>query len=70
MSLHFLTTDRYFGTLAADLGCFPLDDGSYHSSTDCRGNGIRGIRSLTGFGIRLRTLSLSVLYLLGVLTRR
>ena len=70
MSLHLLTTERYLGTLVGDLGCFPLDDGSYHSSTDCRGNGIRGIRSLTGFGILLGTLSQSVLYLLGVLSRR
>ena len=70
MKRHILTTERYLGTLADGLGCFPLDDGSYHSPTDCRDNGIRGIRSLTGFGILLGTLSQSVLYLLGVLSRR
>ena len=26
-----------FGTLAGDLGCFPLDPGAYPPGTDCRG---------------------------------
>ena len=26
----------HFGTLADGLGCFPLDDGPYHSPSDCR----------------------------------
>ena len=40
-----LVTKYVFGTLAGDLGCFPLDPGAYPPGTDCRDN-LYGIRSL------------------------
>jgi hypothetical protein len=40
-----LVTKYFFGTLAGDLGCFPLDPGAYPPGTHCRDNFI-GIRSL------------------------
>ena len=70
MQRHILSTERYLGALADDLGCCPLDDEAYPSPSDCRGTGIRGIRSLIGFDILVGTLSHPVLYLLGVLARR
>ena len=44
-----LVTKHYFGTLADDLGCFPLDREAYPSRTDSRDNRI-GIRSLVQQG--------------------
>jgi hypothetical protein len=67
---HILSTQRYLGALAGGLGCCPLDHGAYPPQSDCRINGIQGIRSLIGFGVLVGTLSHPVLYLLGVLIRR
>ena len=67
---HILSTKRYLGTLAGDLGCYPLDDEAYPSPSECWVNGIHGIRSLIGFGILVGTLSQPVLYLHGVLAQR
>ena len=67
---HILSTKRYLGALAGGLGCYPLDHGAYPPQSDCRVNGIQGIRSLIGFGILVGTLSHPVLYLPGVLARR
>jgi hypothetical protein len=64
---HILSTKRYLGTLAGDLGCCPLDDEPYRPPSECRDNGIQGIRSLIGFGNLVGSLSHPVLYLLGVL---
>ena len=61
---HILSTERYLGALTDDLGCCPLDDEAYPSPSDCRINGIKGIRSLIGFDILVGTLSHPVLYLL------
>ncbi len=55
------TTERQFGTLADDLGCFRFDNGAYPPLSDCRA--VRhSIRSLMGFGNPVRPLALSVLY--------
>jgi hypothetical protein len=70
MQRHILSTKRYLGTLAGGLGCCPFGYEAYPPQPDCRVTGIRGIRSLIGFGILVGTLSHPVLYLLGVLTRR
>ena len=40
-----LSTKRESGTLAGDLGCFPLDSGGYSPKSDCR-DSRHGIRSL------------------------
>jgi hypothetical protein len=40
-----LVTEFYLGTLADDLGCFPLDREAYPSRTDSRDSHV-GIRSL------------------------
>ena len=40
-----LVTKHNFGTLADDLGCFPLDHAAYPTRTDSRDNRL-GIRSL------------------------
>ena len=37
-SLHPFTLSYHLGTLAVDLGCFPLDDGPYHPPSVCRDN--------------------------------
>ncbi len=50
------------GTLADDLGCFPLDPGPSHPESDSR-TSTHGIRSLIGFGNLVGPLALSVLYL-------
>ena len=50
------------GTLADDLGCFPLDEGPYHPPSDSHAI-VTGIRSLIGFGSRVGPLAHSVLYL-------
>jgi hypothetical protein len=39
----------HLGTLAGDLGCFPLDAEVYPPATDSPGRRI-GLRSLPGFG--------------------
>ena len=44
-----LRTQQNFGTLAGDLGCFPLDHGCYNPRSDSRGP-LYGIRSLVGVG--------------------
>lgn len=67
---HILSTKPYLGTLAGGLGCFPRADEAYPSPTDCRSNGVQGIRSLIGFGTRVWALVHPVLYLLEVLIRR
>ena len=67
---HILSTERYLGALTDGLGCCPLDDEAYPSPSECRINGIDGIRSLIGFDILVGTLSHPVLYLHGVLTQR
>lgn len=61
--LHILYTQSYLGTLTGGLGCFPLDNESYLTLSDCLGNGIQGIRSLVGFGSLVGPLSHSALYL-------
>ena len=50
------------GTLAGDLGCFPLDHEPYRPQSDSRAE-LVGIRSLVGFGNLVGPLALSVLYL-------
>ncbi len=50
------------GTLAGDLGCFPLDHGPYHPQSDSRAL-LAGIRSLVGFGNLVGPLAHPVLYL-------
>ena len=52
-------TERIFGTLAGDLGCFPLDREAYPSRTDSR-DSRNGIRSLVTQSIRVGPLSRSV----------
>ena len=64
---HILSTQRYLGTLAGDLGCYPLGHAAYPSRPDCWDTGIHGIRSLIGFGNLVGSLSHSVLYLRRVL---
>ena len=66
---HILSTKRRLGTLAGGLGCCPLGYEAYPPQPECPGIGIRGIRSLIGFGILVGTLSHPVLYLRGVLYR-
>ena len=67
---HILSTESYLGTLAGDLGCCPFDDEAYPPPSDCWVTGIRGIRSLIGFGNLVGSLSHPVLYPLGVLAQR
>jgi hypothetical protein len=50
------------GTLADDLGSYPLDPGPSHPESDSR-TSTDGIRSLIGFGNLVGPLALSVLYL-------
>ena len=50
------------GTLAGDLGCFPLVYGLYHPQADSRAV-LVGIRSLIGVGNLVGPLAHSVLYL-------
>jgi hypothetical protein len=52
-------TKSYFGTLAGDLGCFPLDREDYPSRTHSRDSPI-GIRSLVGACRRVAPRPLSV----------
>jgi hypothetical protein len=61
MKSHFLSTERYFGTLAVGLGCFPFDNEAYPSLSYCH-TSLRGIRSLIEFGRRVCPLAHSVLY--------
>ena len=61
MKFHFLSTKRYLGTLAADLGCFPFDYEAYPPQSHCRAT-LKGIRSLVEFGTQVRALAHSVLY--------
>ncbi len=56
------TTEHDFGTLAADLGCFPLGNEAYPTLPDSRRR-FYGIRSLIGFGNLVGPLAHSVLYL-------
>ena len=56
-----LSTERYLGTLAAGLGCFPLDNEAYPPLSHCHVP-LHGIRSLIRFGKRVCPLALSVLY--------
>ena len=44
-----LVTKYFFGTLAGDLGCFPLDRGAYPPRTDSQ-DSRPGIRSLVQWG--------------------
>ena len=59
----------HFGALAGGLGSFPFDDEAYPPPSDCWGTGIRGIRSLIGFGNLVGSLSHPVLYLRDASTR-
>ena len=61
MKSHFLSTERYFGTLAAELGCFPFDNEAYPPLSYCHVS-LKGIRSLIEFGRRVCPLAHSVLY--------
>jgi hypothetical protein len=61
---HFLSTKHDLGTLAADLGCFPLDHEAYPSWTASRVPP-RSIRSLIEFGTLVWALVHPVLYLCG-----
>ena len=56
------TTEHNLGTLAGDLGCFPLGNEAYPSLPDSRRT-FHGIRSLIGFGSLVGPLAHSVLYL-------
>jgi hypothetical protein len=58
---HFLSTERYFGTLADGLGCFPLDYEAYPPQSYCLLSRY-GIRSLIEVGRRVCPLAHSVLY--------
>jgi hypothetical protein len=60
--LHILSTKRYLGTLAAGLGCFPLDRAAYPTRTASRASPC-GIRSLIEFGTLVWALVHPVLYL-------
>lgn len=60
--LHILSTKRYLGTLAADLGCFPLDRAAYPTRTASQASPY-GIRSLIEFGTLVWALVHPVLYL-------
>src|SRR6185295_14141853 len=57
-----LTLRSDFGTLADDLGSFPLDNATYLALSDSRIL-LTGIRSLIGFGNLVGPLAHSVLYL-------
>ena len=59
---HPLTLSSDFGTLADDLGSFPLGYGTYLPQPDSR-IVVTGIRSLIGFGNLVGPLAHSVLYL-------
>ena len=59
---HILSTERYLGTLAAGLGCFPLEYEAYPSHSASRISPC-GIRSLIEFGTRVWALVHPVLYL-------
>ncbi len=61
MRSHFLSTERYLGTLAAGLGCFPFDNEAYPPLSYCHAT-FEGIRSLIEFGRRVCPLAHSVLY--------
>ena len=69
VQLHILTaTQPGLGTLAGGQGCFPLDHGVLpRSLTPVISTG--GIRSLTAFGVPVRTLRQSVLYPRRTITR-
>jgi hypothetical protein len=54
-------TEPELGTLAAGLGCFPLDDEAYPPSSHSRVY-VDGIRSLVEFGNPVRPLAHPVLY--------
>ena len=58
---HILSTKRPLGTLAADLGCFPLDYEAYPPQSHCHATP-DSIRSLIEVGRRVCPLALSVLY--------
>ena len=51
-----------FGTLAGDLGCFPLERGAYPPRSDSHAN-VMGIRILVGFSTHLWALVHQVIYL-------
>ena len=51
MKPHLLSTEHNLGTLAAGLGCFPLDDEAYPPPSHCCAL-LNGIRSLIGVGRR------------------
>ena len=70
MQPHILSTESGLGTLAGDLGCFPLDDEAYPPPSDCCDNGSAAIRSLIGFGNLVGSLDHSVLYLRRLLPQR
>ncbi len=55
------STERDLGTLAVGLGCFPLDYEDSPPQSESQDYTI-GIRSLIGFGSRVRPLAHSVLY--------
>ena len=59
---HILSTERYLGTLAAGLGCFPLEYEAYPSHS-ASWTSPYGIRSLIEFGTRVWALVHPVLYL-------
>ena len=59
---HILSTERYLGTLAADLACLPLAHEAYPSRTDSHII-LRGIRSLIEFDTLVWALVHPVLYL-------
>jgi hypothetical protein len=61
MKPHLLYTERNFGTLAADLGCFPFDNEAYPPLSHCY-TSPTGIRSLIRVGTRVWALAFSVLY--------
>ena len=58
---HILSTERYLGTLAADLDCFPFDYETYLPQSHCRAP-LNGIRSLYEVGTRVWALAQTVLY--------
>ena len=63
-----LRTEHGSGTLAGDLGCFPLDAGHYRSASDSRGSH-RGIRSLVEMDDLAVPIFIQSLYPHGVVAR-
>ena len=62
MKSHFLSTERYLGTLAADLGSFPFDNEAYPPLSHWLIEGMSSIQSLLRFGTDFSARTETVLY--------